>query len=237
MISDVHGNEEALRAVLQDIKLRKIKDILFLGDAVGYGANPNECVKLLKNNCEEIIAGNHDYAILGLTDVSNFNDYARAAVEWTSSVMGKTSLSFLKSLPLVKILEKEDILLVHSTPKEPGNWNYILSRWDAEVNFHHFEQKICLIGHSHQSSIIEYSIHGEMITRRHTARIEETKRYIINAGSVGQSRDGDPRACYAIIKDEKVELIRVKYDISTTQKKMLDAGLPLPLIERLERGA
>lgn len=236
VISDVHGNEEALQAVLQDIKQRKIRNILFLGDAVGYGPNPNECVKLLKDNCREMISGNHDYAVLGLTDISNFNDYAKAAVEWTSSVMKKKYLSFLRFLPLVKLLEKDDTLLVHSTPKEPDKWHYILTGWDAEVNFRHFEQKTCLIGHSHQAVIIEDPISDEMLTHKNSVEITEAKRYIINVGSVGQPRDGDPRACYAIITNEKVELIRVKYDISKTQKKMLDAGLPLPLIQRLERG-
>ncbi len=236
VISDVHGNLEALKAVLKDIKKKKIPDILFLGDAVGYGPDPDECVEVLNSECKILLAGNHDGAVLGLTDIEYFNPYARAAVLWTRETMKKENASILKGLPISKEIEDKKIFIVHSTPKEPKQWHYLLTLWDAEINFHYFGNKICLLGHSHQPFIIERLPSGEMLTYRGEAKIGETERYIINAGSVGQPRDGDPRACYAVIDDGSVKLQRVEYDIEKTQDKMRMYGLPLPLIERLERG-
>jgi predicted phosphodiesterase len=236
VISDVHSNLEALEVVLKDIAKKKIKNILFLGDAVGYGPNPNECIETLKAACRIMLAGNHDCAVTGLTDIEYFNENARAAIEWTTSVITRHNFDLLKSLPLIKVLPKENILLVHSTPKSPDEWHYLLSLRDAEVNFHFFEHRICFLGHSHNAFIIERLPSGEMVIYKDAVKIGKAERYIINAGSVGQPRDGDPRACYAIIDNEKIELIRLEYDIEKTQRKMREAGLPLPLIERLERG-
>ena len=235
VVSDIHGNLEALKAVLKDIKKKKISDILFLGDAVGYGPDPDECVEVLNSECKILLAGNHDRAVLGLTDIEYFNPYAKAAILWTRETIKKENVSILKGLPISKAIEGKKIFIVHSTPKEPKQWHYLLTLWDAEINFHYFDSKICLLGHSHQSFIIERLPSGEMITYRSEAKIGETKRYIINVGSVGQPRDGDHRACYAIIDDSSVKLQRVEYDIKKTQDKMRMHGLPLPLIERLER--
>ncbi len=237
VISDVHANLEALVAVLQDIKNKKIKDILFLGDAVGYGPDPNECLNILTKKCRLMIAGNHDHAAVGLTNIEYFNQYARDAIEWTASSLTKKSIKALDSFPIVKVLKKNSILLVHSTPKDPEEWHYLLSLWDAEVNFDYFEQKFCFLGHSHQPFIIERLPSGELLSYKDMAKIKKKSRYIINAGSVGQPRDRDPRACYAIINDEKIELIRVEYDVEKTQAKMKTAGLPVHLIERLAKGA
>ncbi|MEW6675303.1 MAG: metallophosphoesterase family protein [Nitrospirota bacterium] len=236
VLSDVHSNLEALTAVLKDLQQRKIDDIIFLGDAVGYGPNPNECVELLKEKCRILLAGNHDWGALGLTDSTYFNEYARSAVEWTKNVLTEKNSRILKTFPVKKELKKEDIMLVHSTPKEPEEWHYLLTLWDAEINFQYFDNKFCFLGHSHQPFIIERLSSGELITYREAACIEKGKRYIINVGSVGQPRDGDPRACYAIIDDEKVEIVKVPYDIETVQKKMRKEGLPFLLIERLSRG-
>lgn len=236
ILSDVHSNLEALDAVLKDIRKRKINEILFLGDAVGYGPNPNECIELLKDKCKVLLAGNHDWGVLGLTDIEYFNEYARAAIEFTKGILTEKNRKALNTFPIIKNMKKENMLLVHSTPKEPEKWHYLLTLWDAEMNFHYFNQRICLLGHSHQPFIIERVPSGEMVTRKSKAKLGESERYIINVGSVGQPRDRDPKTCYAIIDDEKVELVRVPYDIETTQKKMMKEGLPLPLIERLSRG-
>lgn len=236
VISDVHANVEALEAVLKDIGKRGIGEILFLGDAVGYGPDPNECVELLKENCKVLIAGNHDWAAAGLTDIDYFNEDARAAVLRTKEVLTDKNRKVLAALPVVKNLKKENILLVHSTPKEPEAWHYLLTLWDAEINFSYFDAAICILGHSHQPFVIERLPSGEMVTRRDETDIGENERYIINAGSVGQPRDGDPRACYAVIEERKVKFVRVRYDFERTQKRMREAGLPLPLIERLATG-
>jgi predicted phosphodiesterase len=236
VLSDVHANFEALEAVFHDIKKRRIKKIIFLGDAVGYGPNPNECIEAIKDRCIVMLAGNHDYAVAGLTDANCFNDYARLAVEWTLSVITEANLDFLRTLSISKTLDKDNIFLVHSTPNNPEEWHYLLTLYDAETSFNCFDQKICFLGHSHYPIMIERLTSGEMTICKIETKIRETERYIINVGSVGQPRDGDPRASYAVVTDGKVELIRVKYDIEKTQGKMLKAGLPLPLITRLEKG-
>ena len=236
VISDVHANLEALEAVLSDIEKRRIKKIFFLGDAVGYGPNPNECIDIIKDKCTVMLAGNHDHAAVGMTDVNCFNDYARLAIEWTLSVITEANLDLLKTLSISKTLEKDNIFLVHSTPNKPEEWHYLLTLYDAETSFNYFEQKICFLGHSHYPIMIERLESGEMTICKVETKIRKTERYIINAGSVGQPRDGDPRASYAVVTDGKVELVRVKYDIEKTQGKMLKEGLPLPLITRLEKG-
>ena len=236
ILSDVHANLEALEAVLQDADARKIENILFLGDAVGYGPDPNECVEILMKRCKVFLAGNHDWGVLGQTDITYFNEHARTAIEWTKGVLTKKNLKNLKSFLLQKELEKEDMLLVHSTPKEPEGWHYLLTLWDAEINFHYFSNKYCFIGHTHYPFIIERLPSGDLVTYKEKASKGEMERYIMNVGSVGQPRDGDPRASYAIVDDEKLEIVRVPYDVESVQKKMSKAGLPSLLIERLATG-
>ena len=235
-ISDVHGNVEALNAVLKDIKDRGFTDLFFLGDAVGYGPDPDECVNILYDRCILMLAGNHDYAVLGLTDIEFFNPFAKAAIEWTIENMNRRSLSILRALSISEEIENRRFLLVHSTPKEPEKWHYLLTLWDAEINFHYFDNQICLLGHSHYPFIIERKPSGEMKAYKDKAIIKDNHRYIINVGSVGQPRDGDPRACYAVIDEIDILIHRVKYDIKKTQDKMRMHGLPYVLIERLSRG-
>jgi predicted phosphodiesterase len=236
IISDVHANVEALQAVMKDIKKRKLKEMVFLGDAVGYGPNPNECIEILTKNCRILLAGNHDWASIDLTEIEYFNQYAKAAILWTKGVLSEENRKLLKTFPIKKELNKDKVLLVHSTPKEPEAWHYLLTLWDAEINFHYFNEMVCLIGHSHLPFVIERLPSGEMVTYNSGSDLKNGQRYIINCGSVGQPRDRDPRACYAIMDDERVDFVRVEYDVKKTQKKMREAGLPLPLIERLSRG-
>jgi predicted phosphodiesterase len=236
ILSDVHSNLEALEAVLHDVGIRKIEDIVFLGDAVGYGPNPNECIELLVKNCKILLAGNHDWGVIGQTDIGYFNEYARAAIEWTKDVLTEKSHKTLGSFAITEEIEKGDMLLVHSTPKEPKEWHYLLTLWDAEINFHYFSNKFCFLGHSHYPFIIERLPSGELVTYKEAAFRGQTERYIMNVGSVGQPRDGDPRASYAIVDEEKMQIIRVPYNIEAVQKKMRKAGLPALLIERLSKG-
>lgn len=234
VISDVHSNLEALDRVLEDIRRRKIKDIFFLGDAVGYGPNPNECVERLSKTCKILLAGNHDWGALGLTNIAYFNEYARFAIEWTRNVLTEENKKILNSFPIKK--EFNRMLFVHSTPKEPEEWHYLLSLWDAEINFQYFDNSMCFLGHSHQPFIIERLPSGELITYRDKVRISPGNRYIINVGSVGQPRDGDPRACYVVVSDNDIQMIRVPYDIEIVQNKMRKKRLPEFLIERLSLG-
>lgn len=236
IISDVHGNLEALEAVLKEVKTHHNGDILFLGDSVGYGPDPKECIKVLKKESNILLAGNHDWAVIGKTDISYFNPYARAAVEWTQGVLSNEEKLFLEGLPVAERLKGEGLYLVHSTPKEPEQWHYLITTWDAHINFHFFSEKICFLGHSHQPVVIEKTKAGEMALYRDSVEVKDGCRYIVNVGSVGQPRDGNPDASYALFDDGKIEIKRVPYDIVLTQKKMRMAGLPDYLIERLSRG-
>lgn len=236
VISDVHSNAEALRSVLRDINKRQVRDIFFLGDAVGYGPQPNESVEFLKSECKIIIAGNHDWGVLGLTETWSFNEYARMALAWTSGILTADNYETLRTSPLKSEISGVDITLVHATPFEPEKWHYLLTLSDAEINFKYMHTDLCFIGHSHRPFIIEMSSSGGLKTNKQEMHKTEGSRYIINAGSIGQPRDGDPRACYALVDDARIELVRVVYDIQATQKKMSEAGLPNMLIERLSYG-
>jgi len=235
IISDVHSNLDALRAVIDDINKRTPSvGILFLGDIVGYGPEPNECIEIIKDIASFPIAGNHDWASVGLTDIEYFNPDAREAILWTQNVLRVEGSEFLKGLPLTA--EVGDIFLVHGTPKEPQDWHYLIYLEDAEENFNYFKGNICFLGHSHIPFIIERAGDGSLRTFGKRAKIKSGSRYIINPGSVGQPRDRDPRASYAILKGDEVEIIRVAYPIENTQRKMKTLGLPRALIERLALG-
>ncbi len=236
VISDVHANGEALRAVLGDIRQRRIESIFFLGDAVGYGPEPNESVGLLESECEIMIAGNHDRGAVGLADTRTFNEFARAALAWTDGVLTGDNREILRRAPLKSEITEIDITLVHASPYEPERWHYLLKLADAETNFRYMHTTACFVGHSHRPFIIEMSHSGELNINKAVMQKREGSRYIINAGSIGQPRDGDPRACYVMVDDDRIEIVRVSYDIAATQKKMSENGLPLPLIERLSYG-
>jgi diadenosine tetraphosphatase ApaH/serine/threonine PP2A family protein phosphatase len=236
VFSDVHANLEALGAVFRDIERKKIENILFLGDAVGYGPSPNECVELLAARCKILLPGNHDWGATGLTDIHYFNEYAQHALEWTKGVLSDKNKEILRLLPVKREIPDQDMLLVHATPMEPEQWHYLLTLRDAELNFRHFDQQFCFLGHSHQSFIIEKVPSDELLMYRDAAQIKESSRYIVNTGSVGQPRDGDPRACYVIIDDKGIEIVRVPYDIVSVQEKMKRENLPHMLVERLSIG-
>jgi predicted phosphodiesterase len=236
VISDAHSNAEALKSVLEDIKERQIQDIFFLGDAVGYGPQPNECVELLSAECRIMIAGNHDWGVLNLTDPASFNENARIALDWTRGVLTEGNREILRRSPLKAELRERNITLVHATLYKPERWHYLMTLADAKTNFSFMLTDICFVGHSHKPFIIEMPLSGELCIHKQEMRKKSGCRYIVNAGSIGQPRDGDPRACYAIVDDDRIELVRVGYDVKVTQKRMRDAGLPELLIERLSLG-
>ena len=236
VISDVHANLEALRAVLKEIGKEKVDKVLFLGDAVGYGPDPNECIELLRRNAALMIAGNHDRAAVGMDGYDHFNTCAKTAIEWTRDALSNGNRDFLKGLPLTKTISKEGIFLVHGTPREPGMWHYLTNKKAATINLKYFEEKICFVGHSHQPFIIECPEKGDTDIFYDLRDIGNSHRYIINTGSVGQPRDGNPDAAYVIFRDDRLEIKRVSYDIVLTQNKMKTAGLPAYLIERLATG-
>lgn len=236
VISDVHANGEALRTVLRDIRQRRIENIFFLGDAVGYGPEPNESIGLLDSACTIIIAGNHDRGAIGAVGTESFNEAARTALAWTGSVLTGDSREILRRAPLIEKQQEQDITLVHASPYEPEQWHYLLKLSDAEMNFRHMHTASCFVGHTHRPFLIEMSPSGELNFSKVAMEKRAGSRYIINAGSIGQPRDGDPRASYVVADDKGFEIIRVSYDIAVTQKKMSEAGLPQQLRERLSYG-
>lgn len=237
ILSDIHGNLEALQAVIQHIEHESVDEIICLGDIVGYGPNPNECIELIREKATIILAGNHDYAPIGKIDTSYFNNYAKIAIEWTGDVLKPESKNFLSKLPLFE--QHAGIFLVHATPHQPGEWKYIFSLDDAIEQFLSFEGQICFIGHSHSPVIfIEGKNYNYHLSYENKLHVRNDERLIINVGSVGQPRDMNPNSAYAIFDTETQGycLNRIEYDIVKTQKKMKAADLPGFLIARLQVG-
>jgi diadenosine tetraphosphatase ApaH/serine/threonine PP2A family protein phosphatase len=233
LISDIHSNLEALGAVVDIMKEERVDRCICLGDVVGYAANPNESVAVLRDFADAAVLGNHDSAAVGFTSVEGFNPLAQKAISWTAEELSQESREYLGTLP--ETLEIEECVLVHSSPSDPLMWRYIFSIDDARMEFHHFSTKICMVGHSHQPlTFIQYK--GRVIVHTgHSVEIEEGNRYIVNVGSVGQPRDLNPRATYVLYDTEKktIEIKRVEYDVQTARSKIVQAGLPRFLGDRL----
>ncbi|MDK2973001.1 MAG: hypothetical protein PWP23_2756 [Candidatus Sumerlaeota bacterium] len=238
IFSDIHGNYHALDAVLKAIDDEKVDMIVCCGDVVGYGARPNECVNAIRDRKIPVIAGNHDHACLLLTDISNFNEIAKAAVIWTKDVLSEENVAFLRQMPLTIRDTANDVFFVHASPKDPGEWNYILTMGEARTNFNYFNERICFIGHSHQPFIIENENGNLMCPSRPEIDLKDNRRYLVNVGSVGQPRDHNPDACFVILdlEKQKLEIKRLKYNLAGAQQAIIDAGLPRELAERLAHG-
>lgn len=244
ILSDIHGNLEALEAALRDVRQRNCDWMVCLGDIVGYGADPQRCVDLVRrevwrrDGTEMVVKGNHDDAASGGDD-TYFNREAQKAVRWTHDRLSETALEWLANLPLVLNLSPE-ICLVHSSPEEPEKWNYVVSVSDAYSAFQYFTERFCFIGHSHVPFHVSMTGEGaeihvepnEMVSAR------DGFRYLSNVGSVGQPRDGDWRASYVLLDLENgsLERIRLEYDVDTAAEKIREAGLPGFLADRLFRG-
>ena len=237
VMSDVHANLAALDAVLADAA-GSWDLIWYLGDLIGYGPNPNECVERLREHEHIALSGNHDWAALGKLDISGFNDEARQAVLWTRDTLTKASFEFLDALPALR--EEGSFTLAHASPRYPV-WEYILDYKTAAANFQHFSTPYCLVGHTHVPILIAEKEDNELFvlnpTYEETIYLEDT-RVIINPGSVGQPRDSDPRAAYALLNlnDLSWEFHRVAYPVEETQAQMRELGLPQSLVSRLAYG-
>jgi len=239
IIGDIHSNLEAFEAVIADIKTRGgFDEIWCLGDVVGYGPEPHACIEILQQYRHICVAGNHDWAAIGKIDTSDFNHDAAIANRWTARQLTNTDVSYLQKLP-VKLTQGE-FTLVHGSPLHPI-WEYLLSVEGARDSFMYFDTKFCLVGHSHVPLIFQENKNGTclMIKVPESLRLGvENHRFIINPGSVGQPRDGDPRASYMLYNsdDQIMYHYRVNYDINITQRKMIKYKLPSPLVSRLNYG-
>ncbi len=239
LISDVHGNLAALEAVIRDVG--QFDMIWCLGDMVGYGPNPNECLTQLWHYPHVCLAGNHDWAVLGKLDMRGFNTDARLANLWTRSVLDSNALTYLDSLEPQRV--EQGFTLVHGSPRQP-TWEYILDPLTAELNFPVFKTRICLVGHTHiPTSFYMPETSDDHLCEPHAPRYGlpvslASGRWIINPGSVGQPRDGNPHAAYAILDPDALTLEhrRVEYPVEITQSRMRASKLPRRLIERLAVG-
>jgi diadenosine tetraphosphatase ApaH/serine/threonine PP2A family protein phosphatase len=226
--------------VMADVKTRNIEfDIVWcLGDVVGYGPDPNECIDLLRTMPHICLAGNHDWAVLGKLDLETFNENANSAIVWTREQLKPENLRYLHARP--ERVDQGEYVLVHASPRKPI-WEYVLDVPVAEENFFYLNQPFCLVGHTHVPLIFTKdvrSIRASHPEHNLPVLLKRSNQYIINAGSVGQPRDGDPRAAYALLDTQATTWTpyRVPYDINSVQSRMRAAGLPDKLIARIEYG-
>ena len=245
VLSDVHGNLEALNAVLADISSQNADRIAFLGDAVGYGADPEACVALIREKADVVLAGNHDHAAALDMELDEFNPEARASIEWTRSALSAPCRSYLAELPLWR--SSRDIMLTHGSPVKPEQWDYVLNQGQATRAFAACPHRLMFIGHSHIPGIFVELEHKRMFAgeiRRveqvspDRVLVEKPYRYLFDVGSVGQPRDNDPRASYGLYDSDAREysLIRVAYDVDSASEKIRSAELPEASADRLPQG-
>lgn len=240
IISDIHGNLEAFEAALEVLDGEEIDVYICLGDIVGYGANPNECMDRIWSLTSEVIAGNHDHAAVGKLDIISFNHMAAEAALWTMQHLTRTARHYLRDLPLTR--RQDHILAVHGAPTKPEEWPYLITLEQVAAEFPALpdDAALCFVGHTHTPGIFEMDDTSGICRQvpGFAHRMQPHYRYIVNVGSIGQPRDGDPRSAFCVYDSEtgSIEIKRTTYDIETAQKKIRQAGLPEMLAERLAYG-
>jgi predicted phosphodiesterase len=236
VISDVHANYQALEAVLKEIDAARVDAVWCLGDTVGYGPRPNECCDAVKDRADHCLVGNHDLVVIGELTVSEFNDEAAAAAIWTTGVLTPESRAFLASLkPFGRV---ENVDLFHASARDPV-WEYVLTEEAALATLELSNAPLVLVGHSHVALAVSAEdgrVGGGSAPGG--TKVALDGRWLLNPGSVGQPRDGDPRAAWLLLDRDEMfaEFHRVPYSIERTQAEMQERGLPETLVTRLERG-
>ena len=235
IFSDIHSNLEALEAVLADARAHECTHFVCLGDVVGYNANPHECVERVREMDCPIVKGNHDEQASLNEPPRGFNELAAQAIEWTRANLTEDDKGWLCDMRLER--QVRDFTIVHATLDTPGQWGYVFNNLDAAASFTYQHTTVCFFGHTHVPMAFIRD-EGVKRVRIEQLRIEMSKKYFINTGSVGQPRDADWRAAYCVYHIDKnvVEQRRVKYDLATAQQKIVKAGLPRLLAERLAIG-
>jgi len=246
VLSDVHGNLEALTAVLALLSSHRIDQYICLGDVVGYGAEPGACLERLRALDAAMVAGNHEQACIGKLDLNWFNEAARAAILWTRDRLSFTELDALRRLPLTDSVGP--FTLVHATLRYPERFDYLVDIGQAVETLTICRTLMCAAGHTHLPCFIEYDRAHRQVARVLTSANElervafmddpQSRRYLLNPGSVGQPRDGDPRASVAVVDigAKRFSIHRVPYDVAAAQEKIRQAGLPAFLADRLAFG-
>lgn len=236
IFSDIHSNLEALEAVFEDMEAQNVRHRICLGDVVGYGASPHECLELTRKHSLYILMGNHDEASSSQPNVQ-YQGHVQAGIELSRKLLSEEEKSFLNQLE--RKVTWENLTLTHASLYQPERWHYLNTPLNIEINFQYQKKQICFCGHTHIPLFLEKVILTSSQKPQGMLKINPEKRYLINCGSVGQPRDGDSRASYTIYDDElqTVEFRRVIYDIESAQKRIREAGLPAILSDRLSKGA
>lgn len=235
IFGDIHANLEALQAVLNDAEAQKVTDYVCLGDVVGYNANPHECVQLIRDLDCPVVKGNHDEMASLEDDLTGFNPLAEEAINWTRQQLRAEDKQWLRELKMTRLVK--GFTIVHATLDTPHKWGYVFNQLDAAASFNYQHTQVCFYGHTHapRAYIRDASVKTVVLDK---LQIEPGKKYFVNVGSVGQPRDGDWHAAYCIYTPERnlIELRRLEYDIWTAQDKIVEAGLPQRLADRLALG-
>lgn len=236
VISDIHGNLEALEAVLEDAGREGANRIICLGDVVGYGADPNMCLDRVRSEAAAAVLGNHDAAAVDLGLSEGFNDVAKAAIRWTAETLREDNRDALRTLPF--FFAENGVRYVHASPDEPEAWHYVQTEEEAWASLEACPEPFCFIGHSHVP--FRVLVRGGRLSALESPVLElkPDDRALVNVGSVGQPRDGDWRASYALFDEQAGRVVarRVEYDIERATRKIREAGLPEVLAARLTVG-
>lgn len=235
VFGDVHANLEALEAVLEDAAAQGVTHHVCIGDLVGYNANPHECVERIRALECPVVKGNHDEEASADTEIVGLNPLALAALLWTRDHLDEQDKRWLKELRLVR--QVRDFTIVHATLDTPGGWSYVLTKFDAMASFSYQFTQLCFFGHTHAPRFYVKGL-SVAVEPEPNLVLESGKKYFVNVGSVGQPRDGDPRACWVLYDaaSGRISIRRVEYDLRRAQQKIRDAGLPPQLADRLAIG-
>ncbi len=239
VLSDIHSNLEALRAVFAAVDGLDVDGFLCLGDVVGYGPDPGAVIELVRQHEMVVVRGNHDNAAVDPGEEVYFNEWAVAAIRWTRDHLIEDDRRYLSDLPLEGSLNDAlSVRMVHASPSAPAAWRYVLSLGAAAMEFATFSEQICFIGHSHVPMVaaeVNGSVKG---IKAGEIPLLPDVRLIVNVGSVGQPRDGDPRACFVLLdlEEGKIRFERAEYDVERTARKIAASELPAFLGERLHYG-
>ena len=235
IIADIHANLEAFQVVLEDIKEQKCTHVACLGDVVGYNANPKECLDIVRGMDIPCVKGNHDEYCSSEDNLEGFNPHAAEAVNWTRKQLTAEDREWLRDLKYLRLVASFSI--VHATLDVPQRWGYVFDKLAAAASFTYQNTSVCFFGHTHVPAafIRDSQVRGGTYSK---FKVEPGRKYFINVGSVGQPRDGDPKAKYVVydMDEGSIELRKLDYDIPGAQKKILAAGLPPRLAERLAVG-
>ena len=235
IIADIHGNLDSFQVVLDDIRAQKADHIVCLGDVVGYNAQPKECLDIVRQMNIPCVKGNHDEYCSTENHLDGFNPHAAEAVHWTRDRLSEEDKKWLRDLKYQRMAA--NFTMVHATLDAPERWGYVFDKLAAAASFPYQNTQVCFFGHTH----VPVAFMRDTVVRGGTYskfKIDPSKKYFINVGAVGQPRDNNPKAAYVIYDMDAgtIELRRLDYDIASAQKKILDAGLPERLAERLAFG-